>query len=69
MAMNFAQDVSLSYFKGHLTCRKILRHGADGFTSPLKEVVRRSSIAIKNPSSSTGFEPMDLGSNGKDANN
>jgi hypothetical protein len=25
--------------KGSLTCRKILLHGADGFTSPLEECV------------------------------
>jgi hypothetical protein len=35
-------------------CRKVLRHGAYGFTSPLKEVVLLGSIAHKNPSSSTG---------------
>jgi hypothetical protein len=27
------------YFEGLLTCRKILRHGADGFISPPKEGV------------------------------
>jgi hypothetical protein len=38
MAMNFADEVSLSYSAGILTCRKTL-HGAEGFTSPPKEVV------------------------------
>jgi hypothetical protein len=38
-----------------LTCRKILRHGADGFTFPLEEVVLLIIIALKNPLSSTGF--------------
>jgi hypothetical protein len=33
--------------QGSLTCRKILRHGADGFTPPPKEVVLRISIALE----------------------
>jgi hypothetical protein len=41
-----------------------LRHGTDGFTSPQLEVVQRICIALKNPSSSAGFEPANLGSNG-----
>jgi hypothetical protein len=53
---------------GSLTCRKILRHGADSFTSLSKEVVLRIFIAVKNPSSSAGYEPTNLGSNGKHAN-
>jgi hypothetical protein len=40
--------------EGSLAC-KILRHVADGFNSPLKEVVLRIFIAIKNPLFSTGF--------------
>jgi hypothetical protein len=39
-----------------------LRHGTDGFTSPPKEVVRRIFITLKNPSSSAGFKPANLGS-------
>jgi hypothetical protein len=39
-----------------------LRHGTDGFTSPPKEVVLRIFITFKNPSSSAGFEPANLGS-------
>jgi hypothetical protein len=42
-----------------------LRHGTDGFTSPPKEVVLRIFITLKNPSSSAGFEPANLGSSGK----
>jgi hypothetical protein len=53
--------------KGPLTCRKILRHGAYGFTSPPKEVVLRISNAIEYPSSSAGFEPANLGFSGKHA--
>jgi hypothetical protein len=51
-----------------LTCSKISRHGANGFTSPPKEGVLRIFIALKNPSPSAGFEPTDLGANGKHAN-
>jgi hypothetical protein len=35
-----------------------LRHGTDGFTSPPKEVVLRNFIALKNPSTSVGIEPV-----------
>jgi hypothetical protein len=63
MALKFADEVSLSYFAGFLTCRKILRHGADGFTSPPKEVVLRIFIILKNSSSSHGFEHENLASN------
>jgi hypothetical protein len=54
--------------KGSLTCCNIL-NGADGFTSPPKEGVLRIFIALKNPSPSTGFERVNLGSNDKHANN
>jgi hypothetical protein len=49
ISMDFADEVPLSYLQGSLTCRKILRHGSDGFTpspiscyeflSPLKSIV------------------------------
>jgi hypothetical protein len=39
-----------------------LRHGTDGFTSPPKEVVLRIFITLKNPSTSVGIEPANLGS-------
>jgi hypothetical protein len=52
---------------GSLTCRKILRHETDGFTSPPKEVVIRIFIALKGLSSS-GFKPENLGSIGKHYN-
>jgi hypothetical protein len=38
--------------QGSLTCRKTLRHGADGFNCPQKEVVLRTSFALKSQSSS-----------------
>jgi hypothetical protein len=52
--------------KGCLTSRKIL-HGADGITSSPKEGVLRIFISLKNPMPSAGFEPANLGSNGKHA--
>jgi hypothetical protein len=51
--------------QGSPTFRKVLRHGAEGCTSPLKEVVLRIFIALKNTSSSAAFVPANLGSNGK----
>jgi hypothetical protein len=39
-----------------------------GLTSPPKEVVVRNFIALKNRSSSVGFERSKLGSNGKHDN-
>jgi hypothetical protein len=51
--------------KGSLTCRKILRHRADGFTNPPKEGVLQISV---DPLPSNGFELSNLGPNGKHAN-
>jgi hypothetical protein len=57
--------ISFSFIpQGLLTCRKILQHWTDDFTSSPKKFVLRIFIALKNPSSSAGFEPMNLGSNG-----
>jgi hypothetical protein len=52
----------------HSSKEKILRHGADGFISPPNESVLRIFGALKNTSPSAGFEPSNLGSNGKHAN-
>jgi hypothetical protein len=68
MALDFVEEISLHTQQGSLICHKILRYGADSFTSLLKEVVLRIFIAFKNPSSSAGFEPDNLGSNGKHVN-
>jgi hypothetical protein len=48
-----------------LTWLKILRHEADGFTSPPKEGVLRIFTNVKNPSPLAGIEPTNLQSNGK----
>jgi hypothetical protein len=45
-AVNFAYEVS--YLQRSVTCRDILRHGTDGLTSPPKEVVVWTFIAIIN---------------------
>jgi len=44
-----------------------LRHGTDGFTSPLREGVLRIIFALKNPTASAGFEPTNLGTKGQQA--
>jgi hypothetical protein len=44
-----------------------LRHGTDGFTSPLKEGVLRIFFTLKNPKASAGFEPANLGTKGQHA--
>jgi hypothetical protein len=44
-----------------LTCHKIFRHGADGFTFPPKEVMLRILIVLKNPSSWAKLQPVNLG--------
>jgi len=63
--MNLAlRSIFVHTSKGSLTCRKIFRHGADGFTSPPKEGVLRNFISLKNPSlslSRSGFNPQILG--------
>jgi hypothetical protein len=52
---------------GFLTSHKIIRHVADGFSSPLKEGVLWIYITLKNPSLLARTEPANLGSNGKHA--
>jgi hypothetical protein len=62
------QSISCHTPQGSLTCHKILQHGADGFTSPPKDVVLQIFIPLKNPSSTAGFEPVNFGSSGKHDN-
>jgi hypothetical protein len=42
-------------------------HGTDGFTSPPKEGVLSIFFALKNPTTSAGFEPANLGTKGQHA--
>jgi hypothetical protein len=65
--MNFVSRSIAFIPYGSLTCRKILPHGTDGFTSPPKEGVLRIFIALKHPSPLAGFEPRNLVSSGKHA--
>jgi hypothetical protein len=61
MSLNLADVVCLSYCSGFFKCHKILRHGADGFTSPVKEGVLQIFIALKNTSLGRGLNPRTLG--------
>ena len=47
-------------FRGLLHAVNV-RHGTDGFTSPLKEGVLRILFALKNLIASVGFEPPNVG--------
>jgi hypothetical protein len=51
-------SLSCSYI---LTCRKILRYGADGLTSPPKEGVLRIFIALEKPSPRPSLNTRTLG--------
>jgi hypothetical protein len=46
--------------KSSLTCRTILRHGADGFTSAPNEGVLRTFMSLKPNRSQPGFNPRTL---------
>ena len=53
----------------HVTFRDLLhavnlRHATNGFTSLPKEGVLRIFFALKNPTASAGFEPVNLGTKG-----
>jgi hypothetical protein len=49
--------------------RKVILHAVNlRITSPPKEVVLRIFITLKNPSTSIGIEPANLGSSGEHAN-
>jgi hypothetical protein len=54
--------------KDFLTCCKILWNRVEGFTSPPKECMLQIFIASKSTALLTGFEPRNLGSNGKHSN-
>jgi hypothetical protein len=64
----FCLLVFLSYFKGSFTRCKILQHRAVGITSPPKEVMLWTFIALKRPLLLARFEPMKHGYNGKHVN-
>jgi hypothetical protein len=64
----FCLQVSLFTPVCFLTCRKILRHWADGFIFPPKEVMLRFVIVFKTPLPSAGLESANVASNGKHDN-
>jgi hypothetical protein len=64
MAFNFAYEIPL-IIPACLPCRKILRNETDDFTSSMKEVVLRTSIALKSLLLSARFQSAKLGSNDK----
>jgi hypothetical protein len=51
----------LRYVNRSLICRKILQHGAYGFTSHPKEGMLWIFVALKNPSPQPGLNPRPLG--------
>jgi hypothetical protein len=61
MSLNLADGYFCHTLQGSLTCRKILRHGADGFTSPPNEVLLRIIIDLKINSLRPGLNPRSLG--------
>jgi hypothetical protein len=62
---NFAESGDFHVNLGSFTCRKA-RHETHGFTSPPKESVLRF-FCPKNPTSSAGFEPANLGTKSQHA--
>jgi hypothetical protein len=58
------EKLALQYFRSYLqvtfTSRKILQHGASGFTSPLKEGVLLIFIALKKPLPQPGLNLQTL---------
>jgi hypothetical protein len=63
MSGNFAEMTTFTPFTD-LSHAATLRHGTEGFTSPPKEGVLRIFFALKNPTASAGFEPMNLRTKG-----
>jgi hypothetical protein len=58
---DFAEMTTSTPFRAILH-KANLRHGTDGFTSPLKVGALRIFFALKIPTASAGFEPAKLGS-------
>jgi hypothetical protein len=66
-------EFSLKMLDFHVTFRDLLhavnlRHGTDGFTSPPKGRSAEDFFALKNPMTSAGFEPANLGTKSQHAN-
>jgi hypothetical protein len=68
ISLNLADVVSLSYSKGMFNIPWNLTTWGRRLYFPPKEGVTRIFVALRNPSPSAGFEPANLGSDGKHAN-
>jgi hypothetical protein len=55
------RSIFIHTLKGCLKCRKILRHGADGYTSPPKEGVLRILLPLKIHRPWPGLNPRTFG--------
>jgi hypothetical protein len=67
MFRNISSRIRLPRNSRYLLHAANLRHGTDGFTSPPKEDMRRKFFSLKNPTTSGGFEPANLGTKGQHA--
>jgi hypothetical protein len=61
MSGDFTSELSFSFSAGYLASCKILWHGTNAFTSPLKEVLLRIVISLKNPCHRLGMNPQTFG--------
>jgi hypothetical protein len=61
MSVNYAYKYLFHTLQGSLTCRKILWHEADGFTSLPKEVVLRILLPLKIHRPQSGLNPRTVG--------
>jgi hypothetical protein len=68
LVAEFCLSVSLLYLKGSLTYHKTLQHGGRRLQFLSKGSRTTDFIALENPLPSAGFEPANLGSNGKHDN-
>jgi hypothetical protein len=67
MIRKISSRIRLPHNSRYLLHAANLRHGTDGFTSAPKEGVLRNFFALKNPTTSAGFEPVNLGTKSQHA--
>ena len=66
MAGNFDRKLRLPHIHFRVLLHAAnMRHGTNSFTSLPKEGVLRIFFALKNPTASAGFEPVNLGTKGQ----
>lgn len=49
ISVNFAREVAVILRRDLLICHKVLRHGAGGLSSPMKDVMLRIFISLVSP--------------------